>query len=68
MIRDAIARCLLVWIAMLGFIIFLSLYLSGEEVILYEPNPTVRIAELVGYSAILGFAVYHLLGLISRKW
>ena len=66
-IREAIARFLLVWIAVLGFIIFLSLYLSGGEVILYEANPIIRLVELIAYSGILGFSIYHLAKLIRGK-
>lgn len=65
-IIESIARFLLVWIAILGFIIFLSLYLSGGEVILCEGNPAIRLVELILFSGILGFAIYQLVRFIYR--
>lgn len=59
-IIEAIAKFLLVWIAILGFMIFLGLYLSGGEIVLCEDNPAIRLIELIVYSGILGFAIYQL--------
>ena len=67
-IIETIARFLLVWIAVLGFMIFLSLYLSGGEVILYEPNPAIRLIELIAYSGIFGFAIYQLVRFIKYDY
>lgn len=66
-IRETVARFLLVWIATLGFIVFLGLYLSGGKITFYEGNPIIRLIELILYSGILGFSIYHLGRLIRRR-
>lgn len=66
-IGETVARFLFVWIAILGFIVFLGLYLSGGRITFYEANPVIRLAELVIYSGILGFSVYQLARFIRRS-
>jgi len=59
MIRNMITKMLMLWLAGLAFAIFLCLYLSGGELMLYEDIASIRLAELIIYSGILGYTIYE---------
>jgi len=60
MIRNAIASCLAIGLAV-AFLVHFSLIICWGQVLIQEPNPVVLWLEVAGLVGILGFSVWDLI-------